>query len=364
MASPSTWVNRQANGLPLLVDMRHDDVPIVNQLSANSCSANSAVDVMEIWEVWHGTPCTLSRLFQYYNERTYTPGALNSDNGAESGSVFKSAAELGVCLESTWPYNLATVQTKPSQAAYMEAQSHKITSYSMLPQAQLKVALAMGYPVRVAMNVRTGFFDVYGSKSQQTAQFATYLQTPVVGGHDMVILGYDARDNTILIRNSWGTGWGDGGYCYMPESILLQDEFNLWVVTGYNGYTMPAFWTPDSTPVSQPTVGVYLGPGEQFISACPAMIYGNTPRGMVTLLKAARNNVLDSNIGTLALPDRTLEDLGLLQQGSSLEVRLNGELLASLNTSNGASHQLILADGNHVLLRINAIMTLDGTVIS
>ena len=39
---------------------------------------------------------------------------------------------------------------------------------------------------------------------------------PVLGGHAVAAVGYDDAAQCFIIRNSWGAGWGDRGYCYMP----------------------------------------------------------------------------------------------------------------------------------------------------
>ena len=38
---------------------------------------------------------------------------------------------------------------------------------------------------------------------------------------------------TYLIRNSWGEGWGDGGYFHLPYSFVECDQmaFEFWTIT-------------------------------------------------------------------------------------------------------------------------------------
>ena len=78
----------------------------------------------------------------------------------------------------------------------------------------------------------------------------------MLGGHAVVAVGYDdARviENTnpgggkttgaILVRNSWGTEWGDRGYGWLPDDYCLRglarDWWSLlksdWVETGQFG---------------------------------------------------------------------------------------------------------------------------------
>ena len=44
------------------------------------------------------------------------------------------------------------------------------------------------------------------------------------GGHCIVIVGYDDAKSLFLCANSWGTGWGDKGFCYIPYAYLTNSS--------------------------------------------------------------------------------------------------------------------------------------------
>lgn len=54
----------------------------------------------------------------------------------------------------------------------------------------------------------------------------------VLGGHAVVAVGYDDDDRVFISRNSWGDGWGDAGYFYMPYAYLLDDNLSddFWTI--------------------------------------------------------------------------------------------------------------------------------------
>ena len=54
----------------------------------------------------------------------------------------------------------------------------------------------------------------------------------IVGGHAVVAVGYDDSDRVFICRNSWGEGWGDAGYFYMPYAYLLDNNLSddFWTV--------------------------------------------------------------------------------------------------------------------------------------
>jgi C1A family cysteine protease len=35
-----------------------------------------------------------------------------------------------------------------------------------------------------------------------------------VGGHAMLVVGYHRLKEYLIVKNSWGSGWGHGGYAY------------------------------------------------------------------------------------------------------------------------------------------------------
>jgi len=49
-----------------------------------------------------------------------------------------------------------------------------------------------------------------------------------VGGHAVAVVGYKLDPNAFLIKNSFGSSWGDNGYCWMPFDYVLQQSFEKW----------------------------------------------------------------------------------------------------------------------------------------
>ena len=50
------------------------------------------------------------------------------------------------------------------------------------------------------------------------------------GGHAVACVGYD--EEGLIIRNSWGTLWGSGGYCTLPYSQLGK-IYEAWAMIKY-----------------------------------------------------------------------------------------------------------------------------------
>jgi C1A family cysteine protease len=58
-----------------------------------------------------------------------------------------------------------------------------------------------------------------------------------LGGHAVVIVGYDVAAKTVICRNSWGSGWGMKGYFTMPFDYILNSDLaeDFWVVRQFGG---------------------------------------------------------------------------------------------------------------------------------
>jgi len=172
-----------------------------------------------------------SRLFIYYNERV-TEGTVGSDSGAQIRDGIKSVAKQGVCPETEWPYNPAKFAQKPPAKAYKDALLDRAVSYQRLVQDlnQMRGCLASGYPFVFGFTVYTSFESQAVAKSGHVPMPAP--SEVQVGGHAVLAVGYDDSHQSMIVRNSWGSGWGLKGYCTMPYAYLQQASLaaDFWTI--------------------------------------------------------------------------------------------------------------------------------------
>src|SRR5262249_7520136 len=145
--------------LPKKVDLRKQCPPVYDQGQLGSCTANAIGAAYEFGQLKQGlTDFVPSRLFIYYNERDIA-GTIDSDSGAMIRDGMKSVAQLGVCDESKWPYNLAKFKSKPTKAAYTDALKHQALIYRRITTGlhQMQACLAQGYPFVFGFTVYESF---------------------------------------------------------------------------------------------------------------------------------------------------------------------------------------------------------------
>lgn len=218
--------------IPDSVDFRPQMPPVVDQEQAGACTGNSTVALLEYNHLMTGGALLpLSRFFAYYNARVLE-GTQDQDAGAELRDVISCLANQGICPETEWPYDLSQLTVQPPQQCYTDALQDEISVYAKLETLDdMLQCLAGGKPFVF------GFTAFDSLESDEVARTGV-LNLPtsdeqIIGGHAVVAVGYTQADKRFLIRNSWGTAWGQSGYFTMPYEYVANPNLasDFWVVT-------------------------------------------------------------------------------------------------------------------------------------
>lgn len=223
-----------ANGvwIPPSKDLRPQDSPIYDQGQLGSCTGNATAGAIQFARRLEGLPDLVpSRLFLYFNGRALE-GTTKIDAGAEIRDVVKGAIKPGVCPETEWPYDISQFATQPPPLAYSDATQDHVIRYSVVHQSMtgMKTCLALGFPFIFG-------FTVYSSFESDEVASTGIVPMPgqneqVIGGHAVMAVGYDDVTQTMIVRNSWGTYWGDKGYFHMPYAYIRNPNLasDFWMI--------------------------------------------------------------------------------------------------------------------------------------
>lgn len=242
--------------LPTSVDLKPwaDEVEDQGQLS--SCTANAGCSLLEIAYLRAGQSKDFSRLFLYWYTRLL--GGISGDSGAYPRDIGKALNKYGVCLEPTWDYVPSQVNVAPSTVAQTEAKQFVCGAYESIIGSsssvidQIRTSLAQGMPVLTSMAIHNSFFDIKGPWQSHGWNDKTSSTNPIVGYHEVLIIGYDDASGRFLAENSWGPHWADGGFFGIPYSMIGSTVDEWWILTKIGVNYVPvdeSIPTPDPAPV-------------------------------------------------------------------------------------------------------------------
>lgn len=220
-----------------VADLSAHCTTVKDQGALGSCTAFASVSAMEYLHKRFGgskVEDMFSERFTYYATRVNILNWAPEDSGAYVRDAVKSLVKYGTCLERTFAYN-NDCRTAPPQAAYNEALKYQALSYAKFEDGKneaerrqlietLKANLDAGLPI-------IGGFICYSNIWNAVRGVIPKRNGQIIGGHAILIVGYDDSKQLFKFKNSWGTGWGDCGYGYLPyEYYFLGDMFDLWSI--------------------------------------------------------------------------------------------------------------------------------------
>lgn len=214
--------------IKLEVDLREWDSPIEDQGTLGSCVSHALTSCFELM-IKREMPdkfSELSRLFSYYHTRVLEESVQEDQGVVFIRNALKAADKYGLCVEALWPYDVDKFKQQPTPSCYLDAMSRKITKYKTLDSnLDILESLNQGKPVVIGMVVYDSFMHM-SDKKPEISMPGDY--DFVIGGHSVAIVGYSLPKQQFIIKNSFGSDWGEAGYCWMPFDYFSKYVFEKW----------------------------------------------------------------------------------------------------------------------------------------
>jgi Papain family cysteine protease len=146
----------------------------------------------------------------------------------EAGTSLKAAMDIvrkyGAVMMSLLPFHIATkMYTGNENALYAAAAQRKIASYFNLHRDlnQWRSWLAAHGPILAGLSVD----HTWDTATATGGNIDVFMPNTVRGGHAVAIVGY-TTSGRFIVRNSWGTGWGDHGFGYVSAAYIAAGFFD------------------------------------------------------------------------------------------------------------------------------------------
>lgn len=227
LASKLRRVSVKAVPLPKTIDLRASWWKIADQGQTGSCvgQALSAVLRYHFVQVTKlPTTQTFSARFIWTASREMDairdlPTTMIEGEGTTLTQALEIAKRHGCVPETTLPFYGILGYSGTTDEFYSIAKSYRISNYYELNHRnilQMKTWLATRGPIFCSLICNEEFMNC-----RKSNPYLKDLNGSDLGGHAVVIVGY-RDDGTFILRNSWGTQWGDGGYAYLSEDYVIR----------------------------------------------------------------------------------------------------------------------------------------------
>jgi C1A family cysteine protease len=160
----------------------------------------------------------------------------NCANGWWPDRALPHAKATGVALEDQYPYKSGDQDGSAHLNAGWKDRKATVKDWANISgnALMMKDRISTYGAVTACFNVYQDFF------SYRTGVYR-HVTGNLAGGHCVVLIGYDDAQGCWIARNSWGAGWGDGGYFRIAYGECGIESFQT---SSVQGVTLRA-WLPD-----------------------------------------------------------------------------------------------------------------------
>ena len=211
--------------IPPVMDLEPWCGRVKDQGQEGSCTAHAGTENLEyLYRKFKNQTHTFSPQFLYYVEREMDGDLDQGDVGSYGRTSVICMQKLGCCLLSSDPYDPSQMDNPPSNSQIVEAGNFRAGAYHALSTVdEMKHCLASHYPFLLGFTVYESF-EQTGSDGMVPSPSGS-----VLGGHEVLVIGYDDAISRFKVRNSWGSGWGASGNFFLAYTDLSEVVSEAWI---------------------------------------------------------------------------------------------------------------------------------------
>jgi Papain family cysteine protease len=215
--------------VPATKDLRADWWKIGDQGSTGSCVGWASADSVARWHLVRvgriARTDFLSPRFVWMaaketDQFTTRPTTFVEEEGTSLKAALDIARKYGLIRDALLPFATGKLYGGSAKTLYAIAAQLKILAYFNLGTnlTAWRTWLATKGPILTRLDVD----DTWQNATATKGVLEEYKPDTAMGGHAVAFVGY--RPGRFIVRNSWGTGWGDRGFGY-PSLAYAQEAF-------------------------------------------------------------------------------------------------------------------------------------------
>jgi hypothetical protein len=176
-------------------------------------------------------PDKVSPAMLYVNARRYDNRKGERYEGSTCRGAVKGLHHEGVCHARSWPYRGRPM--KPKGLAWKEeAKEIRLGAYYRIGTKQidhLKAAIHELHALFVSADVHDGWMYIRERTTLDETRIRPIRDRSDVGGHAFALVGYTL--DGFVVQNSWGRGWGYGGFAVLPFEDWHRHAYDAWAIS-------------------------------------------------------------------------------------------------------------------------------------
>ena len=206
-------------------------LPLLDQGGTSACTGFALATVVNhlLQQSARAADADVSPWMLYSMARRYDefPG-VSQDAGSSLRGAMKGWFKHGACSVALWNgFSMPQASNEPGHDWWLDAVNRPLGAYYRVDTrsiTDMHVALNEVGALYASVLAHGGWFEVASGKNARIPQRP---RKPGDGGHAFAIVGYDSAG--FLVQNSWGAGWGAGGFATLAYEDWLENAMDCWV---------------------------------------------------------------------------------------------------------------------------------------